>query len=77
MGEFRVGEIAETVIQGDLNGFVGPKTIGFSDGRFQAFPIEVNDHLDAALRGRGEIRTGSVVMNKIWHRINGDASYSL
>ena len=39
MGEFGFREIAETVMQGDFNGFVGPKTIRFSSGQFH-FVVE-------------------------------------
>jgi hypothetical protein len=42
VSEFGFREIAETVTQVDLNGFPGPKTIGFSGGQFH-FVVEPLD----------------------------------
>jgi hypothetical protein len=43
VGEFRFGEIAETVIQREFNGCVGPKTIGFSGVQFH-FVVDPRQH---------------------------------
>ena len=70
VGEFGFREIAETAIQGDFNGFVGPKTIGFSGGQFH-FVVEPGSYPSAFICFASLARTSSIdlfIFCMMWKR---------